>query len=416
MKQNLVLALCVGSLFLASCSSPTTLEAPQNLRAIPGENSVTLSWEDRSNDEAGFAIYRSLASEANFIKLGRTAPADTENYTDNVDTTNSYIYQVRAFANDGRESAPSISESVSATKLAAPSNLSATPGENNIDLTWTDNSSVEEGFRIFRKLESEAAFPSDALTSVTANATSYSDSSASAGNSYVYQLIAFAGETTSDASNTSAPVTLNVPNPNPTPNPNPNPTPNPNPNPNPVKPVINNLKLPGDDTTYAPSTTVELTWTIVDQNQLSALRLERVDNSQVITSDKTATKANITLPVNIGTFTYRLTATSAGGSTSLDIQITTGSGPDILELNSTFVEGSERDFDLTWTMNGSAPFRFEVTLGGSTTTVVPTVSNGVYTVRVTRPPIDEDTQPGFLRAINNFGDAPNETQDDLEMF
>ncbi len=121
MKQTLVLALVVGSLFLASCSAgETSLEAPQNLRAVSGENKVELSWEDKSSNEAGFAVYRSLASETNFTKLEQTAPANAESYTDSVDTSTAYVYQVRAFATDGSESAPTISDAVSATKPTTP--------------------------------------------------------------------------------------------------------------------------------------------------------------------------------------------------------------------------------------------------------------------------------------------------------
>jgi hypothetical protein len=119
-KQTLVWALAMGSLFLASCSAgKTSLEAPQNLRAVSGDNSVELSWEDKSDNEAGFAVYRSLASETNFTKIQQTA-ANAESYSDSVDTTTSYVYQVRAFALDGSESAPTISDAVSATKPTTP--------------------------------------------------------------------------------------------------------------------------------------------------------------------------------------------------------------------------------------------------------------------------------------------------------
>ncbi len=135
MKQTLVLALSVGSLFLASCSSSMSLEAPQNLRAVPGENKVELNWEDRSNNEAGFAVYRSLASERNFSKIEQTA-ANAESYTDNIDTSDAYIYQVRAFATNGSESAPTISDAVSATKPTSP-NPNPTPNPTPVISSFT---------------------------------------------------------------------------------------------------------------------------------------------------------------------------------------------------------------------------------------------------------------------------------------
>jgi hypothetical protein len=206
-RNTLALALCVGSLFLASCSSGgPSLRAPENLTVISVENSVELSWEDRSDNEVGFAIYRKLESEASFTRINQT-PANTQNYTDtNLSSTTNYLYKVTAVAANNAESEASVSEAVSATKLGAPSNVSATAGEGKIDVTWADNSSVEEGFRIFRKLESEASFPSEAVT-VGANVTSYSDTAVSAGSTYVYQVVAFVGENTSDASSVSAPAT-----------------------------------------------------------------------------------------------------------------------------------------------------------------------------------------------------------------
>jgi hypothetical protein len=104
----------------------------------------------------------------------------------------------------------------SPSQLVAPGNLVATATENRIDLHWTDNNSLEEGFRIFRKLEAEAKFPAEATASVSADTTTYSDTDVVAGSSYVYQIVAFAGGNVSQASNTSAPAMPTAPA-NPTP-------------------------------------------------------------------------------------------------------------------------------------------------------------------------------------------------------
>jgi hypothetical protein len=217
---GLVLALCLGSVFLASCSSGSaSLNAPSGLSVNRGANKVDLSWQDNSDNEAGFAVYRKLEADKDFVRIQQTAP-DTESYTDrNVMTSGRYVYEVKAFASNGSESAPAaIAEAVEITILNTPSNLSATSGENKIDLSWSDNSDNEEGFRIFRKLESEAAFSGDPLVSVGADVTSYSDTSVSAGSSYVYQVIAFSGSSVSEASNSSNPASpTNSPNPPPTP-------------------------------------------------------------------------------------------------------------------------------------------------------------------------------------------------------
>jgi hypothetical protein len=221
-KFTLYLALCFGSVFLASCASSESLAAPSGLRVTPGVNQVDLAWEDNSDNEAGFRVFRKLESDALFVELEDTA-ANVETYTDrNVSLSGRYVYEVRAFSTNGNESAPAaIGEAVAITILATPTNFTTIPGEGKIDLTWTDASDNEEGFRIFRKLESDASFSADALATVGANVASYSDTSVSAGSSYVYQVVAFAGSSVSEASGSSTPTTPTAPNPEPEPEPEP---------------------------------------------------------------------------------------------------------------------------------------------------------------------------------------------------
>ncbi len=398
MKQgSLVVALCLGSFFLASCSSKAALEAPQGLVAVPGENKIELSWQDKSDNEAGFAIYRRLASESSFSSKLDETPSNTESYTDsNVNTANTYVYQVRAVARDGSESSPSeIGEAVAATKLAAPSNLSATPGENKIDLTWSDNSSLEDGFKIYRRLESEASFPEGATATVGADATSYSDEAVSAGSSYVYQVIAFAGENVSEASNTSAPATATTP------------------TQNPAAPVISSFSAPENDTSYAVGTKIELSWNILEQDQVTELRLEQVGGATIALSGTNATSATVTLPNSAGATTYKLSAKNAvGGVTSKDLIITTGVQPQIVNLVPRLIKG--RDILLTWTMAGTGPFDFEVTINDNIPTtpdtkpITPTVSSGEYTYKVTLPPREDDNSPHLLSVTSDYGSAPNE--------
>jgi hypothetical protein len=224
-KYSLWLALCLGSALLASCASSESLTAPSGLTVTSGVNKVDLAWEDNSDNEAGFRIFRKLEGGSYFTELQETTP-NAETYTDtSVTSSGRYVYEVRAFTNDGNLSAPAaIGEAVAVTILATPTDLTATPGEGKIDLTWTDASDNEEGFRIFRKLESDAEFPVDALSSVGAEGASYSDTSVSTDSVYVYQVVAFAGSSVSEASSSSAPVTPVTPT-EPTPNPEPEPEP-----------------------------------------------------------------------------------------------------------------------------------------------------------------------------------------------
>jgi hypothetical protein len=93
--------------------------------------------------------------------------------------------------------------------LAAPGDLQATPGSGEIVLTWQDNSTAEDGFRIYRKLEADLEFSSEFIDTTLPDTETYTDVSVSSADSYVYQVRAFAGETEgelSPASNAAKPT------------------------------------------------------------------------------------------------------------------------------------------------------------------------------------------------------------------
>lgn len=98
----------------------------------------------------------------------------------------------------------------SALPPTAPTNLVATAkSSTRIDLTWNDNSSDETSFQLQRSLSN--SFTSPTTFSVTANATSYSDTTCKANTCYYYRIRAVAaGPTYSSWSNTANACTPNV--------------------------------------------------------------------------------------------------------------------------------------------------------------------------------------------------------------
>ena len=72
----------------------------------------------------------------------------------------------------------------------APSNLSSTAASaSQINLSWTDNSSNESGFKIERKTDVNGAYAQVAVAGP--NATSYSNTGLSGSTTYFYRVRAF---------------------------------------------------------------------------------------------------------------------------------------------------------------------------------------------------------------------------------
>lgn len=74
------------------------------------------------------------------------------------------------------------------TAPAAPSGLSAAAaGSSSINLTWTDNSTNETGFKLERKTGSGGTY-AEIAGSIAANATSYSNTGLTASTTYFYRI------------------------------------------------------------------------------------------------------------------------------------------------------------------------------------------------------------------------------------
>lgn len=85
--------------------------------------------------------------------------------------------------------------------LAASDASATTISSSAIQLDWSDNSDSETGFRIERRI-SGGSYSS--LTTVDADAVTYTDSSCAAGTTYEYQIIAYNDDGDADATETSA--------------------------------------------------------------------------------------------------------------------------------------------------------------------------------------------------------------------
>ncbi|MEK7990715.1 MAG: fibronectin type III domain-containing protein, partial [Thiotrichaceae bacterium] len=142
-------------------------------------NSISLRWSDNSDNETGFNISRNGS-------LAKEVTENSENVTiRDLECETSYSFQVTAFNAEGQAN----SEIINATtdicplvNLVAPSHFVATTSNNQIQLTWQDNSLNETGFPIAR----DGAF----IIVAPINATSFIDTNLTCGTEYYYQLYA----------------------------------------------------------------------------------------------------------------------------------------------------------------------------------------------------------------------------------
>jgi hypothetical protein len=87
-----------------------------------------------------------------------------------------------------------------------PSNLSATVVSSvQLDLSWTDNSNLEDGFRIERKTGADGSYSQ--IDTVTSNITTYVDVGLSSNTTYYYRVKAYNAFGESDYSNEAAATT-----------------------------------------------------------------------------------------------------------------------------------------------------------------------------------------------------------------
>jgi hypothetical protein len=185
------------ALLFVSCSEDPNKpdkepDAPSNLELSQLDNQrVLINWEDNSNNEDSFSIDRKfsgLAWEIDHIIVG-------EDVVTCIDTNMTYFgrydYRIKA-VNGDKVSGYSVDNItfVDYDTLAAPSEFSALQiNASKIQLSWQDNSTKEDGFRLDRKIgEGEwdvdyAVIPSNNETFIDSNLTVY--------DLYSYRLFAY---------------------------------------------------------------------------------------------------------------------------------------------------------------------------------------------------------------------------------
>ena len=191
-------------------AAPSGLTAtPSLLSALPP--TVSLAWIDHATTETGFTIQR--ATNAGFTTglTNFTVAANTTAYLDaTVSTHRTYYYRVQAFNAVGNSA---WSNTASATTLgqlpADPSNLVLVSTSRYLffwsqtTISWKDNSTNEQGFRIERSTAG-ATGPWTQVATVGANTTSYTNTFLSRSTPYWYRVRAYNADGNSGYTNVLA--------------------------------------------------------------------------------------------------------------------------------------------------------------------------------------------------------------------
>ena len=150
-------------------------EAPSDLTATYTEFGVELNWTDNSDNENGFYIYRKLEGEEEFSQIGEVGENIDTFVDDTFECDSSATYYVTAYNDDGESDASN--EAETGLIICAPSDLdvNAFYGDTldiiTIRLTWADNSEIEDGYRLERKLPDKSDW--EELADLEADSTEY---------------------------------------------------------------------------------------------------------------------------------------------------------------------------------------------------------------------------------------------------
>ena len=189
---------------------PATPAAPSGLNATAASSGrIDLAWTDNAGNEDGFQVERS--TDGVTFALHGTAGANATAYVDaTVQPSTTYSYRVRAINGAGPSDWSNVASATTPapppTPPAAPSGLTATAvSSSRIQLTWTDNSGNETGFRIQRSTNG-VIFTT--IATVGAGVTSYTSTGLQANRRYWYRVRAYNGTGNSAYSNTASARTL----------------------------------------------------------------------------------------------------------------------------------------------------------------------------------------------------------------
>jgi streptogramin lyase len=318
---------------------PAPPAAPSNLTAMAVSSAeIDLTWTNNSSTATGVKVESSLDG-ITWTLLTTTAGNVTSFQNTGLSASTAYQYRVRATnaAGDSANSntASATTQAPATVAPAAPSNLTAAAASTSeIDLTWSDNSSSETGFKVESSLDGTTW---NLLATTAANATSYQSTGLNPATTYQYRVRATNAAGDSANSNTASATTAQaVP------------------------------AAPGNLTATAVSTSqINLTWSESSTNA-TGFKVEMSQNGSTWTL-LTTTAAGVTSYQVTGlntatTYQFRVRATSAVGDSANSSVVTATTLPvPPARPNYVYATGvSTSEIDLYWLNNATNQSGFKV--------------------------------------------------------
>lgn len=175
--------------------------APSSFTATAGDEQVTLSWTNPSDlDFIGVEIRRSLVSNPNSVTDGESVYTGSGTSKVDSDVTGGTEYFYAIFAQDSSSNwsvpatdtaTPAITGGADTTAPSAPSGFSATAGDGEVVLNWTNPTDSDfVAVQIMRSTVASPTIVTDGLWVYTNNGTTETDTNVSNNMTYYYSIFA----------------------------------------------------------------------------------------------------------------------------------------------------------------------------------------------------------------------------------
>ena len=192
--------------------TPSAPAAPTALNAVAASsNQINLSWTDNANNEDGFKVERCTgAGCTNFGQIAQPGANVTTFNNSGLAASTTYRYRIRSYNATGNSGYSNTSEATTSSgtssTFGAPTNLVAVAkSDQQIDLTWQDNSTAETGFKLYRSIDN---IKFSRIATLDANVTSFSNTGRPASTTYYYKVLAFNASANTAYSNTASATTF----------------------------------------------------------------------------------------------------------------------------------------------------------------------------------------------------------------